>query len=101
MLRRGRWKYHHYVRFRPELFDLETDPEELHDLALDPAHADVLRDMEASLRRICGDPQAIDELAKADQRAMIERYGGVEAASRMGFKGATPAPGAERADTSA
>jgi len=101
MLRRGRWKYHHYVRFRPELFDLETDPEELRDLALDPAHADVLRDMEASLRRICGDPQAIDELAKADQRAMIERYGGVEAASRMGFKGATPAPGAERADTSA
>src|SRR5690606_18676501 len=29
MLRKGRWKYHYYVGFRPELFDLENDPEEL------------------------------------------------------------------------
>ena len=59
MVRRGRWKYHHYVGHRPELFDLATDPEELHDLAGDPAHAEVLREMEAQLRRIC-DPEAID-----------------------------------------
>ena len=91
MLRKGRWKYHHYVRFRPELFDLGSDPEELTDLATDPAHAGVLREMEAELRRIC-DPEAIDALAKADQRAMIERFGGPEAASRMGSTGATPAP---------
>jgi choline-sulfatase len=91
MLRKGRWKYHHYVRFRPELFDLENDPEELHDLAQDPGHATVLGEMEAALRKIC-DPQAIDDLAKQDQRAMIKRYGGVEKASTMGSKGATPAP---------
>jgi choline-sulfatase len=101
MLRRGRWKYLHYVRFPPELFDLEADPEELNDLAADPAHAGVLQEMETSLRRICGDPQAVDALAKADQRAMIERYGGVEAASRMGLGGATPAPGTEQAGTAA
>ncbi len=32
------------------LFDLESDPDELHDLAADPAHADVLLDMRARLR---------------------------------------------------
>ncbi len=89
MLRKGRWKYHYYVRYHPELFDLETDPEELHDLASDPRHAAVLRAMQAELRGIC-DPEAIDALAKSDQQAMIERYGGVEAASRMGATGATP-----------
>ena len=66
-------------------------PEEVTDLATAPAHAGVLREMEAELRRIC-DPEAIDALAKADQRAMIERFGGPEAASRMGSTGATPAP---------
>lgn len=91
MLRKGRWKYHHYVRFRPELFDLQADPEELYDLAQDSARAAVLRDMEAELRRIC-DPEAVDALAKEDQRAMIERFGGIEAASRIGATGATPAP---------
>lgn len=89
MLRKGRWKYHYYVRYEPELFDLETDPEELHDLASDPRHAHVLRAMQVELRSIC-DPEAIDALAKSDQQAMIERYGGVEAASRMGATGATP-----------
>jgi len=91
MVRKGRWKFHYYVRYRPELFDLETDPEELHDLAADPAHADVVRMMEAELRRIC-DPEAVDAQAKADQQAMIERLGGVEVASRMGAGGATPVP---------
>ena len=91
MLRKGRWKYHYYVRFPPELFDLEADPQELRDLALDPAYADVLREMEAALRCIA-DPEAVDRQAKADQRALIERFGGVDKASHIGAKGATPAP---------
>lgn len=91
MLRKGRWKYHYYVRFQPELFDLETDPQELHDLAADPAHAHVLAEMEAELRRIC-DPEAVDALCKHDQQAMIDGYGGPEAAANMGSKSATPAP---------
>ena len=94
MLRKGRWKYHYYVRFRPELFDLETDPEELNDLAQDPTHAGTLAEMEAALRLIC-DPEAVDTQAKKDQRAMIARYGGVEKAANMGAKGATPAPTAQ------
>jgi len=91
MVRKGRWKFHYYVRFRPELFDLESDPEELHDLTQDPRFANVVRDMEAELRRIC-DPEAVDALAKRDQRAMIERLGGAQVASRMGAGGATPVP---------
>lgn len=35
----GRWKYVHVEGMRPLLFDLETDPDELHDLGCDPAHA--------------------------------------------------------------
>ncbi len=91
MLRKGRWKYHYYVRFRPELFDLVNDPEELEDLAGDPAYAPVLRDMDLELRKIC-DPEAVDALAKQDQAELIERLGGPEKASAMGAGGATPAP---------
>ncbi|MEK8051076.1 sulfatase-like hydrolase/transferase [Ideonella sp. DXS22W] len=91
MLRRGRWKYHHYVGFAPELFDLQTDPEELHDLAASPAHAGVLADMRAALQALC-DPDAVDALAKADQADLIARYGGADAAHRLGSSTATPAP---------
>lgn len=38
----GRWKYIHVEKMRPILFDLETDPQELVDLASDPAYADQL-----------------------------------------------------------
>jgi choline-sulfatase len=41
------------------------------------------------------DPEAVDAKAKADQRALITRHGGPEAASRLGAPGATPAPRAE------
>lgn len=49
MLRHGRWKYCHYVGERPQLFDLEADPEELVDLATDPALAEVLAECDAAL----------------------------------------------------
>lgn len=39
----GRWKYIHVETMRPMLFDLETDPEELHDLGADPAYADQIK----------------------------------------------------------
>ena len=91
MVRKGRWKFHYYVRHRPELFDLDDDPEELHDLAGDPAHSRVVQAMEAELRRIC-DPEAVDALAKADQAAMIERLGGQAVAATLGSGGATPVP---------
>ncbi len=90
MLRKGRWKYHYYVGFRPELFDLQDDPEELHDLAGRADHAEVLARMHRTLLSIC-DPDAVDRQAKADQGEMIERYGGPDAAHMLGSSTATPA----------
>ena len=43
MIRDARWKYIHAEGFRPMLFDLETDPDELEDLGAspEPEHAEV------------------------------------------------------------
>jgi arylsulfatase A-like enzyme len=49
MVRDERWKYIHFRGFRPQLFDLENDPEEFCDLGADPACEDVRRRMEAML----------------------------------------------------
>lgn len=91
MLRKGRWKLIHYVGFEDELFDLEVDPEELQNLAADPAYAETLATLHTELSKIC-DPVAVDRQAFADQDAMIERYGGIEAAMQLGAPGATPPP---------
>lgn len=41
MLRGARYKYIHYWGFPPQLFDMQDDPQELRDLAPDPACADL------------------------------------------------------------
>lgn len=92
MIRHGRWKYIHYVGFRPELFDLEADPHETRDLGCDPGHADIAAECESVLRSIL-DPEAVSAQAFADQRARIAAHGGVEAITRRGDFGYTPAPG--------
>ena len=91
MLRKGRWKYHYYVGFEPELFDLETDPEETNNLANDPTMEKTLEMMETELRKIC-DPETTDRQAFADQAALIDNYGGRETALKLGAPGATPPP---------
>ncbi|MCP4187209.1 MAG: sulfatase-like hydrolase/transferase [Gammaproteobacteria bacterium] len=91
MIRKGRWKYNYYIGHQPELFDLQSDPEEMTNLANDPSFARILLDLHQELTAICN-PQAADAHAHADQEAMIERYGGKEAAAKLGAPGATPAP---------
>jgi len=45
-----RWKYVHAEGgFRPMLFDLENDPDELHDLGASPDHSEVIAQMHAHL----------------------------------------------------
>ena len=92
MLRFGKWKYCHYVAYRPQLFDLESDPEELTDLASDTRFADVLVQGE---RLLCTslDPVAVDARAKTRQQQLLTSFGGREAALARGDLGFTPAPG--------
>ena len=92
MLRKGRYKYHYYVGYRPELYDLENDPDEYVDLAVDSDYAGVLSEMEAQLRERL-DPEAVDHRAKADQGRLIDMHGGPEKALRVGAPGTTPVPG--------
>jgi choline-sulfatase len=91
MLRTPRHKYVHYVGAPPQLFDLEGDPEELEDFGASAGAAGLRAALEARLRAVL-DPEAVDRAAKADQAAMIERHGGVEAIRARGPAAFTPAP---------
>ena len=92
MLRFGRYKYCHYVAYRPQLFDLATDPEELIDLADDPRYAETLAEGDRLLRAAL-DPEATDARAKRRQGELLARFGGREKALARGDLGFTPAPG--------
>ncbi len=99
MIRHGRYKYIHYAAFRdfvppPMLFDLQADPEEMRDLAADPAHAAVLAECERRLRALL-DPQAVDVAARDDQRTVIDAHGGTEAILGRGTFRYTPPPGVD------
>lgn len=93
MLADSRYKYHHYVGHAPELFDLLADPAETRDLAGDPQYATLLEQFQDRLRGML-DPVEVDRQAKSDQRQLVERFGGREAALGMGTPGATPVPSA-------
>ena len=92
MIRRGRWKYIYYCGYAPMLFDLERDPHERNDLAAAPEYRAQLAACESELREVV-DPEAVDALARADQRAMIERLGGKSAILARGAVRHTPPPG--------
>lgn len=92
MIRKGRYKYIHYLGYEAELFDLDADPEELNSIASNPKHAEIVAEYEADLRSIV-DPEAMDERAYRAQTALVERYGGREGIIERGVFGATPPPG--------
>jgi choline-sulfatase len=78
MLRAGRWKLVLYAGGHPaQLFDLETDPDELLDLGASPGHGNIRRGMDAALHRIL-DPESVNAQAFADQSRMVENLGGRE-----------------------
>ena len=49
MVRDRRWKYILYEGFRPQLFDLEDDPDELSDLGEDPGYGRVRAELRERL----------------------------------------------------
>lgn len=51
MLRTRRFKYTRYLHYGEELYDLETDPDEMVNLANDPAHGDTKRALADALDR--------------------------------------------------
>jgi choline-sulfatase len=92
-IRMGRFKYVHYAQYRPQLFDLEADPDEAHDLAGDPAYRVTLEQCEAKLREML-DPDEVDAKVKRRQAEQLERFGGREAViARGGDLGFSPPPG--------
>lgn len=91
----ARYKYHYYVDYPAELFDLRFDPEETRSVADDPAYATVRARLHAALIEHLGGrtPERVDRTAKDDQNALVERHGGRVAALGAGTPGATPVPG--------
>ena len=92
MIRKGKFKYVHYVGMPPQLFDLEADPYETRDLGGDPGHRGIVADCEAALRKVV-DPEAADAQARKDQAAKIAKLGGREAVLARGSFGHSPVPG--------
>jgi choline-sulfatase len=70
MLREGRYKYIITRGLAPMLFDLAADPDELRDLAGQPAHADVQRRMHARLIADW-DPEATHARILASQKRRL------------------------------
>lgn len=93
LIRKGCYKLIHYVDYDPELFDIESDPLEKKDLASNPKYTSVLNDLQRELSSICN-PKEVDNRAKKDQAALVEKHGGRDAviAAFNNFSG-TPAPG--------
>ncbi len=75
LLRKGKYKYVYYVGERPQLYDLEADPEELRDLAQLPEYADVVQAMDAELRKVAN-PETLEQESKQAQARLLEKHGG-------------------------
>ena len=99
MVRWDRWKYVHYVGYQPQLFDLEADPTEQHDLvglsALTSESAAALAEGERRLRAIC-DPDRVNTQCFEDQKHRIDALGGERACRDAYVFNHTPTPAEQR-----
>ncbi len=75
MLRLGHFKLIECVNDLPLLYDLENDPEEIVNLALDPAYAKQLEHCRSTLSSIVN-PKKANKQAFKDQASLIEFLGG-------------------------
>src|SRR5262249_47892692 len=91
-IRRGQFKYVHYVKYPPQLFDLVSDPDEARDLSADSGYRKILGECEAALRALLS-PERVDARAKTRQAEQLQRHGGREAVIARGDLGFSPPPG--------
>jgi choline-sulfatase len=92
MLRKGPYKLVYYADYEPQLFDLESDPEELNDIAREINAKPILDDLKAELYHIC-DPDEVSRRAKRDQQRLLAEVGGKKFVIERGDLGFSPPPG--------
>ena len=95
MVQDTRYKYVRCVSYPPQLFDRLNDPEELNDIAADPAHAAVIARLDAALcQRLAPlDPASLDAQVKQRQAQVLAEAGGWDFAIRRGDLPFSPPPG--------
>jgi N-acetylglucosamine-6-sulfatase len=64
IIRKGKYKYIRWIRFEDEaeLYDLEADPCEMHNLITDPQKSDIITDMKKELKKL-----VIESIGLADE----------------------------------
>ncbi len=92
MMRWKNWKYVAYPGYAPQLFDMENDSIEEHDLGGRPDMSETIAACDARLREIV-DPDAANRQAFADQAARVAALGGREAVLGSNDLPYTPMPG--------
>jgi choline-sulfatase len=94
MIRHGKWKYVYFVRYagEPQLFDLQSDPQELRDLGTDKRFSKERETCHQKLRALL-DPEEVDRRAKQRQAQLVAANGGREAVIRRGSFAYSPPPG--------
>jgi choline-sulfatase len=92
MLQDARYKYVRCISYPTQLFDRLNDPEELRDVAADPAYAPVIKRMEEALRTRL-DPAEVDLRAKQRQAEVLAAAGGWDFAWKRGDLPFSPPPG--------
>jgi choline-sulfatase len=70
---------------------MAADPGQTVDLAAQDSYRPIREHMASLLNQML-DPEATDQRAKADQDALVARFGGREAALGKGPAGASPVP---------
>tara|TARA_B100000900_G_scaffold390359_1_gene384023 strand:+ start:54 stop:1493 length:1440 start_codon:yes stop_codon:yes gene_type:complete len=89
MLRIGDYKYIYYVGHQSEVFNVQNDPSENFNLALDPSSRSLVDELDRILRSMIN-PEKVDELARSDQKKMLDDVGGIDFVLNRGNYAGTP-----------